>query len=66
MTMNIGTIDRALRVILGVALIAWAMGWLPGIAPSIWGWIGVIPLGTALVGSCPVYSLLGIATCKRA
>jgi hypothetical protein len=65
MTTNIGSIDRVLRIGLGAALIAWALGWVPGFAPSVWGWLGVIPLGTALIGSCPVYSLLGIQTCSR-
>lgn len=60
MTRNEGTIDRALRVILGLGLIALA---LTGTF-SPWGWIGVVPLVTGLVGVCPVYSILGIRTCK--
>ncbi|EEG25280.1 hypothetical protein EIKCOROL_00004 [Eikenella corrodens ATCC 23834] len=51
--------DRALRIVIGVALIAAAatgqIGW--------WGWLGIIPLATALIGSCALYSLLGINTC---
>lgn len=62
MTTNVGTIDRILRVIVGVALIAWALGYLPGIAPSPWGWIGVVPLLTAVFGVCPAYSILGMST----
>lgn len=65
MTTNVGTIDRILRIIVGAALIAWALGFLPGIAPSPWGWIGVVPLLTAVVGYCPAYSILGMSTCSK-
>ncbi|QTH24828.1 DUF2892 domain-containing protein (plasmid) [Rhizorhabdus wittichii] len=61
MSRNEGTIDRLLRVIVGLALIA-----LVFVGPrSAWGWIGVIPLLTGLVGMCPIYSVLGINTCPR-
>ena len=67
MTANVGGIDRILRIVVGIALIAWALGLLPGVAPSVWGWIGVVPLATALIGFCPAYTLLGVSTCgKRA
>ena len=62
MTTNVGMIDRILRVVLGTALIALALGALPGYT-SAWGWIGVIPLATGLFGKCPVYSVLGLNTC---
>ena len=56
---NEGTIDRVLRVIAGVALVS-----LVFVGPETpWGWIGVVPLVTGLVGNCPVYSLFGISTC---
>ena len=59
MVRNVGGIDRVLRIVLGLALIgltlAGMIGW--------WGWIGVVPLGTALVGFCPLYPLLGLNTC---
>ena len=61
MKRNIGTLDRTLRILLGVVLIALAatgtVGW--------WGWIGVVPLLTGLVRSCPVYSVAGISSCKK-
>ncbi|ABQ70076.1 MULTISPECIES: YgaP family membrane protein [Sphingomonadales] len=61
MSRNEGTIDRLLRVIVGLVLIA-----LVFVGPrSAWGWIGVVPLLTGLVGMCPIYSLLGINTCPR-
>ena len=63
MTTNIGTVDRVLRILVGLALIAWALGYVPGVYPSVWGWIGLVPLATALVGWCPVYRLLGVDTC---
>lgn len=65
MTANVGTVDRVLRIVVGLALIALALGLVPGMAPQVWGWIGIVPLGTALVGSCPLYSILGVSTCPR-
>jgi hypothetical protein len=56
---NEGTVDRVLRVIGGAALLS-----LVFVGPETpWGWIGVVPLVTGLLGNCPVYSLLGISTC---
>lgn len=61
MPRNEGTFDRALRVILGLVLIA-----LVFVGPQTpWGWIGVVPLLTGLVGFCPLYRLVGINTCPR-
>ena len=59
MKTNEGTIDRALRVIAGLVLIALAATGTVG----VWGWIGVVPLATGLIGWCPAYTLLGINTC---
>ncbi len=59
MKRNEGTIDRALRIIVGIVLLA-----LVFVGPQTpWGWIGIVPLVTGLVGMCPVYSILGINTC---
>ena len=56
---NEHTIDRVLRVALGGALIA-----LVFVGPQTpWGWLGIIPLVTGLVGSCPLYTVLGVSTC---
>ncbi len=63
MLTNVGNVDRIARIVVGLALIAWAMGYVPGLGASPWGWIGLIPLGTALAGWCPAYSILGINTC---
>lgn len=61
MPCNEGKFDRALRIIVGLALIA-----LTFVGPkSAWGWIGLVPLLTGAFGFCPVYALLGINTCKR-
>jgi hypothetical protein len=66
MSSNVGMIDRILRVILGVALIAYAIPFgFPNTGWNWVGWIGVIPLVTAALGICPAYSLLGISTCTR-
>lgn len=59
--MNIGNFDRGLRILVGLALIGWALGFVPG-SSSAWGWLGVIPLATALMGFCPAYTLLGMST----
>ncbi len=59
MKFNVGTIDRVLRVIAGVALIALAATGTIG----LWGYIGVVPLATGLFKFCPAYVLLGVNTC---
>jgi len=64
MTANMGTIDRVLRIVLGLALIGAALGLFGPAYQSVWGWIGIIPLATALVSWCPLYTALGIQTCK--
>ncbi len=59
MSRNEGTIDRTLRVILGLVLLS-----LVFVGPqTLWGLIGIVPLATGLIGNCPVYSILGISTC---
>jgi hypothetical protein len=59
MPRNEGTIDRALRIIAGLVLIS-----LVFIGPqTAWGWIGIVPLATGLLGFCPAYRLFGINTC---
>ena len=65
MTTNVGYIDRVVRVLAGLVLLSWALGYIPGYAASPWGWIGLVPLLTGLVGTCPLYSLLGVDTCKH-
>lgn len=60
MKKNVGGIDRTLRIVLGLVLIGLAasgtVGW--------WGYLGVVPLLTGLVGWCPPYALLGWNTCS--
>jgi hypothetical protein len=59
---NVGSVDRILRAIVGAVLIA-----LVFVGPQTpWGWVGLIPLATALIGWCPAYRLLGIRTCSVA
>jgi ABC-type multidrug transport system permease subunit len=63
--MNVGAIDRVVRVILGLILLAFAFGYvLPAgiVAHWIGGIVGVIALVTGVVGNCPLYSLLGVST----
>jgi hypothetical protein len=63
MTRNVGTIDRALRIIAGLALLGWALTGWPTAAYSWLGFIGVMPLLTAALGNCPAYSIFGLSTC---
>jgi hypothetical protein len=60
MNVNVGTIDRSLRVVAGLALIALAATGTVG----LWGYIGVVPLLTGLFRVCPAYSILGMNTCS--
>ena len=59
MKINVGNMDRALRIIVGIILITLAATGI--FAP--WGWIGIIPLVTGIIKSCPLYSILGMNTC---
>lgn len=56
---NIGTLDRILRLTAGVVLMTLAAVEIIG----VWGYIGVVPLLTAVFGYCPVYALFGLQTC---
>jgi hypothetical protein len=59
MQANVGSIDRAIRIMLGVGLIAATL--MGAIGP--WGWLGLIPLATGVFRFCPVYLPFGIHTC---
>jgi hypothetical protein len=57
---NEGFLDRIVRVIIGLAIVS-----LVFVGPkSAWGWLGVVPLLTGVIGMCPLYSLLGIRTTR--
>jgi Protein of unknown function (DUF2892) len=59
MNRNEGTLDRTLRIVLGLALLA-----LVVVGPRTWlGLVGLVPLATGLVGFCPLYRVLGVRTC---
>jgi hypothetical protein len=61
MSHNVGTWDRTLRIVLGLALLS-----LVFVGPkSLWGLVGLIPLLTGLAGFCPAYRLVGASTCGR-
>lgn len=59
MKANVGSIDRGLRIVAGLALVGLAASGMVG----LWGYIGVVPLLTGAFGTCPVYSILGLNTC---
>ncbi len=61
MTTNVGSIDRIVRIIAGVALLAFAL--FSGSAYAWVGFIGIVPLATALLRWCPAYTLIGVNTC---
>ena len=60
MQRNVGGIDRTLRIVVGLGLVAAAatsaVGW--------WGWLGLVPLATGAIGWCPPYAMFGLNTCK--
>lgn len=59
MKFNVGGIDRILRIVVGIVLIALTLMGTIG----VWGWIGVVPLVTGLFKFCPLYSVIGMNTC---
>jgi hypothetical protein len=59
MKTNMGGIDRIARIVLGLALIALTLTGTIG----VWGWIGVVPVATAAMGFCPLYTVLGFSSC---
>jgi hypothetical protein len=60
MKTNTGSIDRIVRGVAGIGLVAWALTGGP-----VWAWIGVVPLATAALGWCPAYVPFGISTLGR-
>jgi hypothetical protein len=59
MTKNVGQVDKIVRIGAGGLLIALAATGTVG----AWGWIGLLPLATGVLGNCPAYSIFGINTC---
>ena len=59
MKSNAGSIDRILRIVAGLVLLGLTLTGNIG----VWGWVGIVPLATGLLGWCPAYTLLGINTC---
>jgi hypothetical protein len=57
---NEGPLDRIVRIVAGLFLLSLTFLW----PETPWGWVGLVPLFTGLVGSCPLYSLLGFRTCS--
>ncbi|MDO9319301.1 MAG: DUF2892 domain-containing protein [Gammaproteobacteria bacterium] len=60
MKANVGKVDKIARIVLGAVLILLTLTGVIG----VWGWVGIVPLGTGLFNFCPLYTLLGINTCK--
>ena len=61
MKVNEGTIDRTIRIVIGLAIII-GVGL---VMHSWWGVLGIVPLATGIASRCPMYSILGISTCKK-
>jgi len=64
MHVNVGTADKMIRVVIGLGLLGFAL--LSDSPARWWGLVGVVPLLTAAMGSCPLYTLLGFSTCPTA
>ncbi len=71
---NVGSFDRIFRIVVGLVLLAMTplaadlgspLGDILPVAYSNIAWIGVVPLATALIGWCPLYSIMGLSTCSR-
>ena len=61
MKQNVHIIERVVRVVVGLAIIS-----LVFIGPqSAWGWLGLVPVVTGVIGWCPPYALFGFSTCKK-
>ncbi|BBB22809.1 conserved hypothetical protein [Abyssogena phaseoliformis symbiont OG214] len=60
MKQNVGSIDKILRIIAGIALIIYAL-----YSGALWAWIGIIPLLTGSMGWCPLYPVFGCSSCKK-
>ncbi|MBI2417850.1 MAG: DUF2892 domain-containing protein [Ignavibacteriales bacterium] len=56
---NVGSADKVIRLVVGIAIVAWGV-----YAQNWWGVVGLLPIGTALVGVCPAYIPFGLSTCK--
>jgi hypothetical protein len=71
MSINVGSLDRILRIVIGLVLLVMTpqiggmIGAPLGVPLGNIAWIGVVPLFTALMGWCPAYSLIGVKTCRR-
>lgn len=59
MKLNVGGIDRILRIVAGLVLIGLTLTGSIG----MWGWLGVVPLATGAIGWCPPYAIFGFNTC---
>lgn len=59
MKFNVGGIDRILRIVVGLALVGWALSGGP-----VWAWVGLVAIGTGAIGFCPLYPLIGLNTCS--
>jgi hypothetical protein len=62
MKANVGGIDKALRIVVGIGLLS--LLFLVEGPAKWWGLVGLVPLGTGLFGFCPLYGLLGLSTCS--
>jgi hypothetical protein len=70
MNTNVGTIDRVVRLVVGLGLVAWGLGYLPDMAtPPEWSLVAAVVGGilamTAVIGFCPIYRILGLSSCAR-
>ncbi|MBU1230967.1 MAG: DUF2892 domain-containing protein [Proteobacteria bacterium] len=65
MEMNVGGLDKWLRIIAGIVLLAFVFILKDNDSLWLWGLIGIVPLATGLMGRCPLYTFIGVNTCKK-
>jgi hypothetical protein len=69
MTANVGTIDRIARILVGLGLVAWGLGYVPSVPAPEWGLVAAVVGGifaiTGALGVCPLYRILGLSSCPR-
>lgn len=62
MERNVGSVDRAIRIVVGAVLVAWALFGQGDY--HLWGWVGVLPLATGILARCPAYLPFGLRSCE--
>jgi hypothetical protein len=65
MEVNVGGLDKILRIVVGIVLLSLVFILKDGESLWLWGLIGIVPLATGLLSRCPLYTVIGVNTCKK-